>query len=345
MNTVRKQDLKNIAENIPLEFCEDKVFLITGASGFLGSYFVDTLMYLNDKCLKSKCTIIALCRNKAKAIEKFQEYLGSPFFKLLVQSVEEKADIEGKVDYIIHAASSAVTSEFECIPGKILSANIIGTYNFLELARIKKVKGFLFLSSGAVYGEISDEIVDVKENDCFILNYMETRNCYAEGKRAGEAFCVAYWKQYKIPSKIVRISHTYGPGINLNDGRVFSDFVNSICKGENLVIRGSGNDVRPFCYVSDAMKAFFLILFHGKCGEAYNMANRKETWTIKELAYKLTEQAFKSRGLNVICKTPESVFYINKPMVNTDKLENLGWFPQVDVIEGFQRTVRSFEEK
>ena len=207
------------------------------------------------------------------------------------------------------------------------------------------MKGFLFLSSGAVYGEISDEIIEVKENDCFILNYVETRNCYAEGKRAGEAFCIAYWKQYKIPSKIVRISHTYGPGINLNDGRVFSDFVNSICKGENLVIRGSGNDVRPFCYISDAMKAFFLILFHGKCGEAYNMANRKETWTIKELAYKLTEQAFKSRGLNVKCKTPGSVIYINKPMVNTDKLENLGWFPQVDVIEGFQRTVRSFEEK
>lgn len=337
-------DIKEIINKISYQKLEDKVCLITGANGFLASSIIDVLMYLNEYYLDKKCTVIALCRDKEKAKLKLEKYLSKSYFKLFIQSVEEKINFYGKLHYIIHAASSAVTSDFDIIPADVLNANVIGTYNLLELGREKGIESFLFFSSGAVYGEIPKETEEINEESVFALDFKTTKNCYAEGKRAGEALCRAYWEQYEIPAKAVRISHTYGPGINLNDGRVFSDFVSKICNRKNLVIKGEGNDVRPFCYITDAIVAFFLILFNGENGGVYNMANNKETVTIRELAEKLVYEAFPERGLGIECKNLAQNVCNKKVKVNTDKLIELGWSPQIDIIEGFRRTVKNYEE-
>lgn len=344
MNSIIEEDLRMIIDRIPYQKLENKVFLITGASGFLASVIVNVLMYLNDHYFSRKSTVIALCRSKEKAERKFGEFLKHSYFKLYVQGVEDKLQIDNNVNYIIHAASRAVTSDFKRVPIDILSANIVGVYNLLKLAYNMKSESFLFFSSGAVYGELPGNINDVEEKDYFPLNYLATENCYAEAKRAGEALCRAYWEQYGVPTKIVRISHTYGPGINLADGRVFSDFVDKICKNQNLVIKGSGNDVRPFCYITDAVVAFFLILLNGGNGEVYNMANNKETVTIRELAETLVNKAFPERNIRIEGKNLTQSMNSGKIKINTDKLMRLGWNPEIDIIEGFRRTVKSFEE-
>lgn len=339
-----KKDIEEVIDRIPYQKIEGCTFLITGANGFLASNLVHTLMYLNKYYFNKKCMVIALCRNREKAMCVFSKYLDNVYFKLCIQSVEEKISLDEEVDYIIHAASNAVTSDFRKVPADILDANIIGTSNLLKFSKTKRLKGFLFFSSGAVYGEVPGDVSLVKEEDAFELKYSQTDSCYAEGKRAGEALCRSYWEQYKIPTKIVRISHTYGPGINLNDGRVFSDFIKSICNGKKLVIKGSGNDTRPFCYITDALVAFFLVLIEGQNGEAYNMANSHETVTIYELAKKLTTQAFPMRNLEIEAPHLEKGAEIKKIMVDTEKLQKLGWIAKVDIIEGFRRTVLSFEE-
>lgn len=345
MNSIREEDLRVIISKVPYKMCEGATFLITGAGGFLASYLVDTLMYLNRFYLEQKCNVLALCRGKSKAEEAFGEYLSDENFKLFLQSVEEPFIYEKEIDYIIHAASGAVTSMFKTRPADILRANIIGTDNMLMLAKNKRAKGVLFFSSGAIYGNIPEDTKYVEESNFFPLNHMDVGSCYAEGKRAGEALCNAYYVQHGVPAKSVRIGHTYGPGINLTDERVFSEFVNHICKREDLVIRGSGNDVRSFCYISDAVVAFFKILFGGCGGEAYNMVNNCENWSISELAEKLTKEAFPERGLHVKYLVPHSEKAVHKVMIKTDKTMALGWRPEVDVITGFQRTVKSFEEK
>ncbi len=343
ISLIENTDAEEIIQSIPYEKLENKVILITGANGFLASSIVGVLTYINDFYLKNKCTIIALCRNRIKAETKFRDYLNNENFILCVQNVEDKVSLDYRVDYIIHAASGAVTSGFSKAPVDILQANIIGTYNLLEFAKTNKLQGFLFFSSGAVYGKATDECDIISEEDYFNLDFRSYQNCYAEGKRAGEALCNAYWHQYGIPAKVVRISHTYGPGINLDDGRIFSDFVKNICQGKKLLIKGSGNDVRPFCYITDAIVAFFLILLHGENGEVYNMANNKETVTIRELAEILIYEAFPERKLGIVCNNGLQNVDCKKTRININKLLNLGWNPTVDIVEGFRRTVRSFE--
>lgn len=342
MNFVREEDIQNIIARIPYQECEGKTFLITGASGFIASYMVDTLMYLN-RFLKEKCTVIALCRNVNKAKDVFKEYLNLPSFKLFFQSVEKEIDLEEKADYIIHAACSSSSLKQKQIPAEILSCNTVGTYQALEYAKKVGIKSFLFLSSGAVYGRMPEEIEEITEKDSFYIDFADARNCYAEGKRAGEALCATYWKQYGVPTKSIRISHTYGPGIDLDDGHVYSDFARNICLNENLKIKGDGTDARPFCYIVDALVASFLVLFCGESGESYNMANQKENLSIRELAEKLTKEAFPERKLRIECKNcSDSVG--KKILINTDKLEKLGWKPTIDAVEGFRRTVKSFED-
>lgn len=343
MNKVIYEDLERIASEISIEECSGRSFLITGASGFLGKWIVNLLMYLNEKnACREKCRVVALCRNAEKARNVFDRYYDKEEFEILEQSVEKPIDFAGEVDYIIHAASIATTSGFKVDPVGVLAANVIGTYNLLEFARTHTCKGVLFLSSGAVYGNKRDDINEIREDDFFELDFSQIGNCYSEGKRVGELLCRSYWEQYRIPTKIVRISHTYGPGINVEDGRVFSDFVKNIVNGEDLLIKGSGTDSRPFCYVSDAVIAFFKILFEGMSGEVYNMANAGQTYTISELAELLTQTAFKEKNLSVRYlhnKSENTV--VMKTIVNTEKLNRLGWAPKVNVIEGFQRTVAS----
>lgn len=343
MNSILINDLKEIVTRIPYQMCEGMTFLITGANGSLARYMVMTLMYLNNNMLKSKCNVIALCRNESKARLAFKEYMDDENFHLCVQSVEEKLPDFGSIDYIIHAASSAATNMFEKYAVDILSANVAGTINLLNLSCKKKVKKFLFFSSGAVYGDIPDDYGQIREGDYFSLEFTNIKNCYAEGKRTGEVLCKAYWKQYNIPTVSVRISHTYGPGIDLNDGHVYSDFVKNILNNKDLVIMGDGMSVRPFCYITDAVVAFFLLLFRGENGEAYNMANCEETYTIKELADELVSNAFPEKNLSVTGLHIIKDIKIEKMKINIDKIENLGWTPFVNVIEGFRRTVKSFE--
>lgn len=346
MNKILYEDYERIAANIDNHKCSGKTFLVTGASGFLGKWIVNVLMYLNTQgLLDEECHVIALCRNGNKAKDIFSKYKGNKRFDILEQSVETPIALSENIDYIIHAASIATTSSFNVNPVGVLTANIIGIYNLLEFAKSNHVKAILFMSSGAVYGDSEDAIEKLSETDCFKLDFNKIENCYAEGKRVGELLCRSYWEQYHIPTKIVRISHTYGPGIDIEDGRIFSDFVKSILKGEDLVIKGSGMDSRPFCYISDAVIAFFKVLFSGKPGEAYNMANSKQTVTIAELAEILTQSAFLEKNLKVQYLQGRPVKSEHqKIIVNIEKLNQLGWCPEVDIVEGFRRTVQALQD-
>jgi nucleoside-diphosphate-sugar epimerase len=349
MNQIIEKDLKYILKNIDIENFKEKTFLITGATGALGSYLIYTLMYLNDYLETKKCKVIALCRNEDNAKLKFSEYLNKKEFKLLIGSVEEKLNINEPINYIIHAACKSNSKEFKINPVGIIEANVLGTYNLLELSRKNKLDGFLFLSSAIVYGNINKAKKLVAESDFYSSDPLNSNSCYSESKRMGENLCFSYYTQYEVPTKIVRIMHTYGPTINIKDGHVYSDFVNNILNNEDLVIKSDGKDRRGFCYVSDAVIAFFLILFKGKNGEAYNMANNENFLSINELANVLVNNVFKEKKLNINhfvegkekYKTRDDITEIS---IDTSKLNNLGWKPNIDVQEGFKKTVGSFLE-
>lgn len=345
-NKVVTEDLEYIINsNLPWEYFEGKTVLISGANGFLPAYMVETLLYLNEKKFKNKIKVIGIVRNKKKALRRFSKYKNRNDLQLIVQDVCKPVLIEGAIGYIIHAASQASPKYYGKDPVGTLSPNVFGTYNLLELAREKKVKSFLFFSSGEVYGQVSDKDIPIKEDIYGYVDPADVRSCYAESKRMGETMCVCWFHQYGVPTKIIRPFHTYGPGMRLDDGRVFADFVSDIVHNRNIVMKSDGSAIRAFCYIPDATVGFFTVLLKGKNGEAYNVGDNRGEISILNLA-NLLVGLFPEKKLRVEKKEITEEGYIRSKITRNSpdisKIAELGWVPKHSLEQGFIRTVRSF---
>ena len=159
----------------------------------------------------------------------------------------------------------------------------------------------------------------------------------------GEVLCYSYFKQKKIPAKMIRLFHTYGPCMNQKDGRVMIDFVNDIINNQDILIKGDGKQKRSFCYISDAIIGIFLVLLNGQNGEAYNLGNPKEFLTIKNLAYKLAK--YNKIYIKMMTKSDKQAknapYQIVKPSIK--KLCRLGFKPSINIKQGFEKTVKYFK--
>lgn len=348
MNEIINKDIQEILESNIIDwncFYNSNV-LITGANGMLPSYLVFTLLGLNKR--GANVHVYTLVRNRDKAEKVFRNLLDDNHLHLIVQDVSEpiKTDVEFK--YVIHAASQASPKYYGVDPIGTIRANVLGTINTLELAKKSRSKGYLYFSSGEVYGIVPPEKFPFKESDYGYLDILNVRNCYAESKRMGESLCVSYHQQYNVPAKIVRIFHTYGPSMTMNDGRVFGDFCKNIVNGEDITMNSDGSAVRLFCYVSDAIIAYLKVLLDGDDAQAYNVANQKGESSIYELAQMLVglypEKKLKVvRNLNSQTEASKMKSSLIKAIPDCSKITSLGWIPKVTIKEGFRRTIESLE--
>lgn len=351
MNQIIETDMQEIVQNNVLwEKFNGKTVLISGATGMIPSYMVMALLYLNKFNDNFACNVIVLIRSAEKAERLFKDFISEPYLEILQVDICVPILLDYDIDFIIHAASPASPQLFTKYPVDTICPNVLGTYNLLQLAVDKKSQGFLLFSSGDVYGQIQDGTI-IHEASLGVVDQLNLRNSYAESKRMAEMLCKAYTEQYGVPAAIARISHTYGPTVNLNeDRRVFSEFVQNIIRNENIIMKSSGEAVRPFCYLTDATVALFKILLEGKSGEAYNMCNDECNYSIKELADVLVN-LFPEKGLKVVCELRSAdddykESPVSKPcMVDNSKLRALGWEPKIDIREGFRRTVLALEHK
>lgn len=324
---------------IDFEMLKNKTFLISGGSGFIPSYIILFLLALNKVGYGIK--IIALVRNMEKAKIKFNLYLNDRNLILVNHDVINCYDgAEFKIDFIIHAASLASPKYFLTKPCDIINTNCIGTFNMLKLAYEKKVKSFLFFSSGEVNGDIYDKVDYVNESNYGSIDPLIVRNCYAESKRMGESLCSCWNYQYDIPAKIVRPSHTYGPGVDPDDERAFASIINSVKNEKDIILKSDGSAKRSFCYLSDATRAYINILLNGKSCDAYNVSNSYQI-SIKELA-ELAVSVSKNRKLKIIYNNDELISSnpsSTQQNANMDitKIRNLGWVPRVNEREGLRR--------
>lgn len=337
-----------MTHDLPWNRFSEKAVLVSGANGFLPAYMVETLLYGNEVNSIRNCHVVALVRNRSKAEARFQHLLGRADFTLLVQDVCSPVRLERKIDMVVHAASQASPKFYGKDPVGTLSANTLGTNNLLSLAREHQAEDFLYFSSGDVYGRSPHPEIATKEDGYGFLDPTDVRSCYGESKRLAETMCIAWSHQFQVPVKIIRPSHTYGPGMSLDDGRVFADFVANVVRRQDILIKSRGTARRPFCYLADATLGYFTILLKGGNREPYNVGHEECDLSVAELA-KLLTGLFPERNLTVNFQ-PEFAQQqgyiqssVERASLDTSKLRALGWQPVTSAEDGFRRTVLSYE--
>ena len=336
---ILKEDIRQFADSFPLwEQLRDKTFLITGATGLIGSVMTQCLLELNRKyglCIQ----VVAVVRNAEKAKQLYGRDFD--FIKCLQIPLSDikPEDIGCHIDYIVHLASPTLGTYMEDHPVDTFNLAYQSTFNLLNFTNAAKVEGFVYISSLEYYGQIFDDRV-VTEDMQGYLNLNSVRSSYPMGKRAAEFLCFAFSKEYNTPAKIARLTQTFGAGISENDNRVFAQFARSAIKGENIVLHTSGESSKPYCYTTDAVSAMLYILLKGENGEAYNVANKDTFISIKDFAFFVKDKF--SMGVNVVFELNEHHGYAPQTILKLDtrKIESLGWKPKYNLEEMMDRLVK-----
>ena len=226
-NKILREDLEYVVSRpyIKWQRMENKTVLVTGGTGLIGSYFINSLLYYN-RCHTNKIHVVALVRDCEKARIKFKRQLEEqlPYLKLIQGAVENLPKIDGNIDFILHAASPTSSSFFVANPVETILISIKGTWNLLRLAIKKHAEGMVYLSSMEVYGPVHSE-EKVGEMHPSYIDTMSARNSYPESKRLCESLCASYYKEYKVPVNCIRLTQTFGPGIRYDDQRILFLFI------------------------------------------------------------------------------------------------------------------------
>ena len=342
MNDIIAQDIKEIMSNPIVDWSRFniKTVLVTGANGMLPSYIVYSLLRLSQENNFS-IKVIAQVRNRAKSEIIFKDFLGNKNFFILEQDVTIPYTIKEHVDFIFHAASQASPKYYEIDPVGTLMANVQGTMNVLRLAQENNCESILFFSSAEIYGKSDVEMIS--ESDYGYLDPTSIRSCYAESKRMGEQLCCAWNAQYGTHCKSIRIFHTYGPNMVVDDGRVFADFVNNIINNKDIVLKTRGEAKRAFCYITDATVAFFKIMLDGEDSISYNIGNPNQVVSINELSSILVN-IYPQKKLQVKFELDDNNMHkgaVVNVIPNIEKIKKLGWQPMISIEEGFKRVIES----
>ena len=347
LHPVIQEDLINIA-NLPLPWrnLQDKAILITGGNGFLASFLAKSILTAN-KAHHLNCRVICIVRNHSPENSKLREWEGDPNLIIFKQDIsQELAHDFPKANFYIHAASQASPKYYGVDPVGTLCANSVGTQNLLSHAHASGAEKFLFFSSAEVYGQPIDANIPITETAYGYLDPMSFRSCYAESKRIGENMCVSWSRQFMLNTSVVRPFHTYGPGMALDDGRVFADFVRDVVAKKNIRVNSAGKAMRAFCYLADATAGFLTILLKGENAQAYNIGNPEAEISIEDLANTIA-RLFPER--NIHCEMQETLdnnFYAKSPIFricpDIEKIKGLGWAPSINIADGFKRTISTY---
>ena len=305
--------------------------VITGGSGFVGSY-------LCEKLINDGHEIIVIDNLLTGSTENIKNLMDNENFSFVEHDVQDHIEIENKVDYVLHFASAASPKAYTEHPVNTLKAGSVGTINTLGLAK-KHNAEYLLASTSEVYGDplISPQTEEYWGN----VNPNGERSMYDEAKRFAEAAVATYSRSYDLKTKIVRIFNTYGPRMQLNDGRVVTNFITQALRNENITIYGDGSQTRSFSYVEDTV-AGIISLMNSSEYDVFNIGNPTEM-TVGELAEKIIELTDSTSEIKYL-ELPNDDPKQRKPDITKAKTK-LNWEPKVNLDEGLAKTITWVEEQ
>lgn len=348
-DSVLQEDIEILADKIHLLGCFDrKTVLVTGATGLLGSQAVKAFLCCN-RLYDTKIHVIAFCRCAENAQKAFGELKRRDHFDIVIGDIKQPLNIDCGVDYIMHAAGITGNSKNHVVhPTVTINTAVLGTHNALEFAVKNNICGMVYFSSWEIYG-VTDPAKDcIYEEDYGYVDLMQPRNSHKESKRLCENMCLAYNKEFNVPVSIGRIPLTFGPGVREVDNRVFAQFARSVIHKQDIVLKTTGETLRNHCYIRDALWALILLMVKGARGEAYNIVNPDTAVTIIDMA-KMVAGLFKDSKVNVRIELDDPAKYGYNPtlkcLLNADKLQNLGWKPEVGIRDMYIRMIKSMKEE
>lgn len=339
---ILKDDVRQFAEHFELvEELRGKSFLITGATGLIGSVMTKCLLELNkQKNLGIK--ILAVVRSLEKAKKVFGDDYSNIEFKVIDLADICEAEFSVKPDYLVHLACPTASKYFVDHPVETLRTAFEGTTSVLEYAKNSNLEAMVYASSLEVYGcNLTDEWLS--EDFQGYLNPTEVRSSYNMGKRAAECLCHSYAMEYGVPVMIARMTQTFGAGVEYNDNRVFAQFARKAIAGEDIELHTTGETSRMYCYTTDAVSAMLYLLVCGKSGEAYNIANKDSYITIRQMAQMVCDKFNPSISLKIVLKENQGYAPVTKLKLDTKKMESLGWKPLVSLESMFERLILSMK--
>ena len=303
--------------------------VITGGSGFVGSYLCEKLINDGHK-------IIVIDNLLTGSTENINNLLDNENFSFIEHDVQDHIEIEDKVDYVLHFASAASPKAYTEHPVNTLKAGSVGTINTLGLAK-KHSAEYLLASTSEVYG---DPLISPQNEEYWgNVNPNGERSMYDEAKRFAEAAVATYSRSYGLKTKIVRIFNTYGPRMQLNDGRVVTNFITQALRNENITIYGDGTQTRSFSYVEDTV-AGIISLMNSTEYDVFNIGNPNEM-TVGKLAEKIIELTDSTSEIKYL-ELPNDDPKQRKPDITKAKTK-LNWEPKVNLEDGLTKTIKWVE--
>lgn len=305
-----------------------KRILVTGGAGFIGSHLCKRLVEQGDDVICADNLFTGSKNN----IWDLMDYKN---FEFIRHDVVDPLMVE--VDQIYNLACPASPVHYQYNPIKTMKTSVLGAMNMLGLAKRVRAR-ILQASTSEVYG--NPNIHPQPEEYWGNVNPIGIRSCYDEGKRAAETLFFDYHRQNNVDIKVIRIFNTYGPNMNVNDGRVVSNFIVQAIKGEDITIYGDGKQTRSFCYVDDLVEGMVRMMNSrdGFTGPV-NLGNPGE-FTMLELAEKVIKLTGSTSKI-VYQPLPQDDPTQRKPVIELAKKE-LDWEPKIMLDEGLQKTIEYF---
>jgi dTDP-glucose 4,6-dehydratase len=307
------------------------VSVVTGGAGFLGSHLVDYLLAHGHR-------VIAVDNLVTGSIDNIGHLAGNQNLRFIEQDVTEYLFLDTPVDYVWHFASPASPIDYLELPIQTLKVGSLGTHKALGLAKHKGAR-FLLTSTSEIYG---DPLQHPQTEEYWgNVNTIGPRGCYDESKRFAEAMAMAYHREHKIDTKIVRIFNTYGPRMRLNDGRVVPSFIGQALRNQPITVFGKGQQTRSFCYCSDLIEGIYRLMM-SDLNVPVNIGNPTEM-TVLDFARQIIA-ATGSRSKIVFRPLPQDDPRQRQPDITRAK-KFLDWEPRIALAEGLAKTIAYFRGK
>ena len=329
-----------LKETAAFDALKNQSILITGAAGLIGTYIVDLIMKKNAVD-NSNIQVICMDINEKEMESRFAEYFDKKEFSYYIHNVINPIPEDfPKVDYIIHAASNTSPLDYANYPVETFSANSIGTYYLLEYAKRVNAKRFLFCSSVEIYGQNRGDVEKFTESYSGYIDCNTPRAAYPTSKRASEAMCASYKKEFGVDYIVARIGRFYGPTVISGDSKAPTQFIVNALRGEDIVLKSDGTQLFSWGYVGDCATGMLHMMVYGESGEVYNIADSNSEVMLRDFAGTAAEYVG-TKLVFVEQNSVEAAGYskVTKALMDISKLESLGWKAKYNTKVGITKTI------